>query len=369
MKNLFKSYINRFLSYSRSDRNAILILSAILIVSIVANYIVRSIDPNSSQDFSEIKTLIDKWEKEQEENSKYKLRLYSFNPNTATIAELDSLLLPNFIKRNIINYRKAGGKFKSVNDLRKIYGMNDSIFTKIKPYVHLPDEKDKVSEPRVLGKTKLIKSEPVQVLDPNSATREELESFGFNRFQIKNILKYRENGGKFISKQDLKKIYGVDSVFFNGIEKSIVLKEVEDTIEIKESVFEIVELNSADTVDLMTLPGIGTVYAQRILKYRDLLGGYYSKEQLLEVYNLKEETYSGISAKVKVDTLLVKKLRINFSDYKELIKHPYLKKEHVRAILKQREELGPFNSVLELKKNKVFDQERIERIEPYISCR
>jgi len=82
------------------------------------------------------------------------------------------------------------------------------------------------------------------------------------------------------------------------------------------------ELNSCDTSDLARLPGIGKVLSSRIIKYRNLLGGYVSREQLLEVYGLSRETYDIIRDKVKADSTLAEKIDINSCDYKRLSKLP-----------------------------------------------
>jgi DNA uptake protein ComE-like DNA-binding protein len=130
-----------------------------------------------------------------------------------------------------------------------------------------------------------------------------------------------------------------------------------------------IELNSADSTELMKLDGIGSVYAARILKYRDLLGGYYSVSQLLEVYNFPEETFKKIENSIFADTLLVKKIRINFAEYADLLRHPYLSKKQVEAVLNYRDKNGPIQNILQLKTNGLVDPETFSRIRPYFTCR
>ena len=93
-----------------------------------------------------------------------------------------------------------------------------------------------------------------------------------------------------------------------------------------------IELNSADTSSLISVRGIGHVFSRRILKYRKLLGGFYKKNQLLEVYGIDSIAFSNIEKQITVDTALIEKININTAEFKQALKHPYLKYEDVKAI-------------------------------------
>ncbi|TFG43805.1 MAG: hypothetical protein E4H43_01275 [Bacteroidia bacterium] len=107
----------------------------------------------------------------------------------------------------------------------------------------------------------------------------------------------------------------------------------------------LLDLNTCDSALLEALPGIGPVLSVRIIKYRNLLGGYASVAQLKEVYGLPEETFSLISARVFADSLAVRKIRINEADFKELIRHPYFQRTEVSAIIKYRELEGKIKDI------------------------
>jgi DNA uptake protein ComE-like DNA-binding protein len=126
------------------------------------------------------------------------------------------------------------------------------------------------------------------------------------------------------------------------------------------------ELNSADSASLEGLPGIGPVLAARIIKYRNLLGGYAKVDQLKEVYGLPEETYNFISGRLTADSSVVKKIRINSADYKQMIRLPYFSKQEVSAILKYRELGGRINSMDDLIDNKLIAKEKADKIRPYL---
>ncbi|WP_167605254.1 helix-hairpin-helix domain-containing protein [Maribellus sediminis] len=362
MLNLWRKIQRQFLTYSRSDRNAVLILAAILLLLIFANRILPAFRTERSHDFSKLEGIIEDWEKKQAlENAKPELELFNFDPNVITRDQIEILDLPYFVKQNILSYRESGGKFTSTCDLRKIYGMNDSIFNAIKDYIQI--ERTQAESSPV--KTKVELEMTGTPFDPNKVSADSLLKYGFTEFQSSNLIKYRDNGGVFTLPQDLLKIYGIDSVFYVRIEDYIRIespnKEVKEIVRI--------ELNGADTSDLMKLPGIGPAYASRIIRYRELLGGYYTVEQLLEVYGFPQEVYDRVSNQVFTDTVKLNKLRINFLEYPELIRHPYLNKEQVTELLNHRDASGAYKKLEDIKFLESFDSENFKRIRPYITCR
>jgi DNA uptake protein ComE-like DNA-binding protein len=128
----------------------------------------------------------------------------------------------------------------------------------------------------------------------------------------------------------------------------------------------IIDLNVADSALLESLPGIGPVLAVRTLKYRDLLGGFYSVSQLKEVYGLSEDTYLKIASRIIADTTKITKLEINKADYVRLLRHPYLEKYDVEAILSYRKLAGAINGIRDISDNKLIDSSRLRKIRPYI---
>lgn len=129
---------------------------------------------------------------------------------------------------------------------------------------------------------------------------------------------------------------------------------------------ETIEINEADTSTLKKIPGIGSTYANRILKYRNLLGGYYSINQLKEVYGIDNELYHKIIPYItaKAKTSMIK---INSADFQELIRHPYLNKEQVRIILDIRKRKGKIESINRLTLLEEFSSKDIKRLTPYLS--
>lgn len=128
-----------------------------------------------------------------------------------------------------------------------------------------------------------------------------------------------------------------------------------------------VELNSADTTDLKELRGIGSSFANRIIKYRNLLGGYYKKEQLKEVYGMTDALYEMIAPHIEVDASLLIGININLATLDELKRHPYLDYYLAKAMVRYREQYGPYNSKEELLDIALMDQPKYNQIEKYIT--
>lgn len=128
-----------------------------------------------------------------------------------------------------------------------------------------------------------------------------------------------------------------------------------------------IELNSSDSVTLVRLPGIGPVLSSRIIKFRNILGGFATVEQLKEVYGLPVETYDLIKDRLSVDTTLLRLIPVNSADYRTLSRFPYLEKSEVSAILKYRELKGKINSISDLTENKLINSEKAGKIRPYLS--
>lgn len=128
-----------------------------------------------------------------------------------------------------------------------------------------------------------------------------------------------------------------------------------------------VELNSADTTILKKVPGIGSAFARRIVKYRNLLGGFYNINQLAEVYGIDEERYTALKPWFTTDTSHIQKLRVNLLPADSLSKHPYISYRQARTIeqlRKQKSRLSGWENLLLIEEFTVPDRERLT---PYLS--
>lgn len=126
------------------------------------------------------------------------------------------------------------------------------------------------------------------------------------------------------------------------------------------------DLNSLDSAKLEELPGIGPVFARRIIKFRDALGGYNSLDQLLEVYGLKNELFEKIKPYLVIDKTKIKQVNLNSNDFRRINAHPYLSFTQTKAIftLRSKQKITGLESLTEAK---ILTQEEAEKLKPYLS--
>lgn len=128
------------------------------------------------------------------------------------------------------------------------------------------------------------------------------------------------------------------------------------------------DLNQVDSIWLMQIYGIGPVLSKRIIKYRNLLGGFHSMDQLNEVYNLPEETIEKLKQYVFLDSanIAIERISINATDFMQIAAHPYISYILAKAIVSYREQHGPFNNLEDLKNIHLMDDSTYLRVLPYI---
>lgn len=134
----------------------------------------------------------------------------------------------------------------------------------------------------------------------------------------------------------------------------------------KEPSLNLMEFSEADSIVLQVVPGIGEVLAGRIVKYRENLGGLHSQNQLLEVYGVTQEVADRVFEYFPLTTRISQKLKINELDAADLAKHPYINFGHAKVIVAYRKQHGNYKSAGDLLKIKIFNEEWLARLEPYL---
>ncbi len=213
--------------------------------------------------------------------------------------------------------------------------------------------------------------------DPNNAPAKDLLMLGFTQNLATRITRYREKGGKFKTKSDLLKIYGVDSTFYQRLYPFISLPEREAVSAKKTRKYERkvltgkkspekFDLNSADTSQLKKIYGIGDKLSMRILKYRDVLGGFIDMDQIREVYGLDSLVINRLIENSTIQNeFQPKKININTASEKQLSTHPYLSKV-AKAIVSYRFQHGDFKAVEDIRNVSSLNEKSVQRIIPYL---
>ncbi|HEY0029928.1 MAG TPA: helix-hairpin-helix domain-containing protein [Bacteroidia bacterium] len=211
--------------------------------------------------------------------------------------------------------------------------------------------------------------------DPNNLPEEDWKRLGLSEKQIRSIRNYESKGGKFRRKEDVKKMYCIREEQYNSLEPFIHIREQKEassvfiadklTVATVKPEAVVVELNTADSALLGTLKGIGPFFAKTIIKYRNALGGFVSKEQLLEVWKFDQEKFNAIEASVRVDVSKVKRININTCEAADL-KIPYIKWNVANTIVNYRKNHGKFKTIEEIQQTDLVDEETYRKIAPYL---
>ena len=219
--------------------------------------------------------------------------------------------------------------------------------------------------------------------NPNTMTEEEGRRIGLTDRQIRNIINYRDKGGKFYSKSDLAKLYTITEEDFAQLEPFIVLPEVarrttsnadsekkptqqEEAKPEEKKAIPIVDLNTVDSLTLVELPPIGPYTALRIIEFREKLGGFIDKEQLRDVKGMDSARFATIQPYINIGEAETRKIDINRADFKALVHHPYLNYEQVKRIFNQREKRGMIKNWAQLEALIKNDGEVNPLLEQYV---
>lgn len=216
--------------------------------------------------------------------------------------------------------------------------------------------------------------------NPNEADSATLLRVGLRPWQVRNLLKYRRRGGRWRSADDFHRLYGLTEEEFQRLRPYIIIPPI--TEENKKSLaadagrrdslrriypekfaeLTVLSLNAADTTLLQRIPGIGRYHAAQICRYRERLGGYISTAQLREIDDLPE----GIEQWFEIGAgETPRQIDVNKSDFKTLLRHPYLSYEQVRAIVRFRQKFGQLRSWSDLRNSPDFSETDFQRLAPY----
>ena len=310
-----------FFYLQRNDRQAIFVLLGTLIVCTTLVIVIGKASDNHEQTDSNhqvSQTVVGNQQATESKPLYYKVEgilheLFPFDPNTADSTQLLKLGLQEWQVRSIYRYRAKGGIFREPSDFARLYGLTKKQYEVMRPYIRISDEYRPASD--FYGK-----------------------EYSYNKRRQQG---YNDNHSLSSPDSQDTKTYSYPQKLKPGQRISI---------------------NTADTTELMKIPGIGSYYAKAIIRYREQLGGFVSNKQLLEIEGMPETALSF--ADIESDN--IKKLSINKLTLNQLRRHPYINFYQAKEICDYRRLRGPIKSLQELKLLKDFPPDEIERLSPYI---
>lgn len=218
---------------------------------------------------------------------------FPFNPNTADSATLIKVGLKSLQVKNLLAYRRAGGRWKDADDFKRLYGLSEEEYQRLRPYIQIP--------PPV---------KDVYFTEKDRVRQDSLRQLRPEKFTELTVL----------------------------------------------------DLNTVDTLTLRKVPGIGVGYSRAIVSYRQRLGGFVSVAQLKDIEGLPERIEEWFTVDENAE---VHRISINKSDFKILVRHPYLSYEQVKVITTHIRKYGQLRSWKDLQLYPEFTPQDFERLTPY----
>ncbi len=309
---MIKSY------FSKRDRQAIVALTLTVLAGCGFLWVLGEYgEKQESKEVVEKKGYKDKAQYYASEQSSEEL--FCFDPNTADSTALLKLGLRPWQVRNIYKYRAHGGIYRKPEDFARLYGLSAHQYKRLLPYIRIAKEY-------------------------RMTAAEYVESMG----KGERISYYKNNQN--ISYDNRRQ--GINSE-----------KTTPSDYPRKISTGEHIILNTADTTQLMRVPGIGSYYSKVIMRYGERLGGYVSINQLDEIEDFPQEAKQFFI----ISNPSPRRLNVNTMSLNELKRHPYINYYQAKAIIDYRRINGQIRSLQQLSTSPDFPEKAIKRLLPYVT--
>lgn len=215
--------------------------------------------------------------------------------------------------------------------------------------------------------------------DPNTLDAAGWKNLGVPTRSVTTIIRYREKGGRFKRAADIHRIYGLSPAMADKLEPYVKIASAETSDSRKDFVpgnakpfvrelkpsLKIIDINMADSIEWESLPGIGATLTHRILQFRTNLGGFYSVDQLREVYGLQDSTFRKISDRLVCNGDF-QPIDINNASLELLSRHPYIKRKAARILVAWRQQHGTILDPEQLILCGALDTNNLRKLSPYL---
>lgn len=291
MINRLRSWTRAFFGISTREANGLIILLPVLVASVFVIPVYHQWQSRQPFDFSDnqrrLDSLLATWPVQTDSVISIKKEArFAFDPNTVTLLQLDSLGFPNYLAQRIQNYRSKNGKFRIKTDLLKMYGMDSAFYRQLEPYIILPDKVAYNSTEKETPRVVATEPKPDR-FDINAADTTQLTKiYGIGNKLSARIINYRNKLGGFVSMNQLKEVYGLDSTVISRLEKKYF---VDAGFQPRKII-----LNQATEKELGSHPYIKYPLAKAIATYRFQHGNFNTIEDVKKIALIDETFYSKI---------------------------------------------------------------------------
>jgi DNA uptake protein ComE-like DNA-binding protein len=304
---------NDFLLFSRGEKRGVLVLLGIVVLVLIFRLVVayslnRQFVSDEVSDFEcQVNSVNDSvfvaLSKEKSDS------LFVFNPNAITAKQLIQFGFSKYQVKAFLGYRRKLGSFKSIEEISRVYGIDDVLLSKISENI-IWDNKASVGPHKAVG----VIDDSIIWIDLNKCTNafwRDIVSSNVIRDSVLNLVNTYYIKKK-LPLQKLKSYSERQLLAWLNINKGDLLKQSNGLLDV----------NLVDTTQLKRLRGIGSALAMRIVKYRELLGGFYDVNQINEVYGISDELFVSLHPFFKVNEKDIRKLDVY--RFVALKRHPYV---------------------------------------------
>ncbi|MFD2571899.1 helix-hairpin-helix domain-containing protein [Spirosoma soli] len=324
MFNRFQSLVRDYFGVSHKESRGLVVLIFLTLLFLLLPFLYRFINSSQPADTSaadqrKLDSLVALMRTEEAKQPKFGNRsnketttaehfsepkLFNFDPNTVSVAGWQQLGLPKWLAERIDKYRSKGGQFRQKEDLLRIYDFPPELYEQLEPYIALKepanstrfanakyDKSDSyANEPKTATERPAFAERPakpaLQPFDINTADTSQLIALkGIGATLAGRIVKYRDALGGFISTEQFREVYGLDSLALEELQKFGKIHSAARKIPI----------NTASTEELDRHPFLSRRQAQIIVSYREQHGAYTSAESLKPIRILDAKTIEKIA--------------------------------------------------------------------------
>lgn len=211
----------------------------------------------------------------------------------------------------------------------------------------------------------LVPTHPINTLmypfDPNLIDEAAWQRMGVPITVAKRISNYLSKGGKFRKAEDLRKIWGMPPSLADRLIPYVSIKQREKIFGKTIHSIQPIDINEADAEAWKSLPGIGNVLAERIIKYRERSHGFGSKEELRSVFGLSDSLLAKLDPYLQVHESTRPKISLNRASAYQITLKTGIPAAHAKDIVRWRQENGLFTEMEELLAIPGFQPEWISR--------
>ncbi len=280
--------------------------------------------------------------------------LFDFDPNTVSYHDLVRLGFTSSEALGIVKYRQRGKVFQIPEDLAACRQVSEAMYRRLEPYIIIGEQ----FRLRPFAQTPSFEKTRNAVVRGSDSDSHHSPAPAAGEMSAREFQPAAGHGGDVQSRSNRSSGFSSPHTPSGGAEG---FSEARSFSPIP------VNLNSADSVTLLSVRGIGSLTAGRIVEYRRRLGGFVRASQLAEIRGMTEQNFERILPNIFIDTTLVTKININFAPASQLAAHPYVGDLALRKLLKMRQLKGGWRTVDELKEENILGEQELERLRPYLS--